>query len=172
VLVVSQLLLRGKGSTHDHSLADFTTQYQQLIRLLSGSKHDIVVLTGDVHFGRIASVPLNASGVRLIEVVASPLSNLTGIYSVSTSASDTKPSSFPPIPVPGVSKQTISYHRAADHLGKHVPDYLKTRTHEHFVTVGFNKKGAKVAMAVDAWRVRNSGKTPGRAYPRWSTELR
>jgi hypothetical protein len=171
VLVVSQLILRGKGTTHDHSLADFTTQYQQLIRLLSNSKHDIVVLTGDVHFGRIASVPLNDSGARLIEVVTSPLSNLTGIYSVSTSVPDTKPSSFPPIPVPGVSKQTIAYHRAAGTLGKDLFDYVKSRTHEHFVTIGFNKKGAKIAMAVDGWRVRNDGKAPVRAYQRWTTDL-
>jgi len=172
VLVVSQLVMRGKGSQFDHGLADFTAQYQRLIRALARSQHDILVLTGDVHFGRVASVPLTTSGARLIEVVASPLSNLTGIYSVSTSGPDQKPTSFPPISVPGIAKQTITYHRAADTAAKLIPDYLKTRTHEHFVTIGFNKKTDKVAMAVDAWRVRSDGSTPSRAYARWSTDLR
>lgn len=172
VLVVSQLILRGTGSAHDHGLADFTEEYQKLVCMLAASTHDIVVLTGDVHFGRIASVALNASGARLIEIVSSPLSNLTGIYSVSTAAADEQPGSFPPIPVPGIAKRTITYHRAADSVGNDVPDYLKSRTLEHFVTIGFNKKGDKVAMAVDAWRVRSDGNTPARAYTRWSTELK
>lgn len=172
VLVVSQLVMRGKGSQFDHGLADFTTQYQQLILALAQSQHDIVVLTGDVHFGRVAAVPFTASGARLIEVVASPLSNLTGVYSISTSGPDQKPASFPPIPVPGIAKRAITYHRAAATAEKALLDYLRTRTHEHFVTVGFNKKGTGVAMTVDAWRVRSQGSTRSRAYPRWSTELR
>lgn len=173
VLVLGQLLMRGRGGRNDHNPANYTNQYGRLVRSLSRAGHDIVVFTGDVHFGRIASAPLNGNGKRLIEIVSSPLSNLTGIYSISTSTADRNPSRFPPIGVSGVSQRPIQYHRSAAATGRDLFDYVKARTHEHFVTVDFQKspRGA-VKMSVNAWRARDGqGKLPAKAYAPWSTTL-
>jgi phosphodiesterase/alkaline phosphatase D-like protein len=73
VLVLGQPLLSEKGSKKDWGLPDYQ-QYSQLIKYLKASKHSIVILTGDVHFGRIASCDLRPElGTKLIEVISSPM---------------------------------------------------------------------------------------------------
>lgn len=72
-LVVGQPLFAGKGSIKDWGLADFR-QYSLLIQFLKASQHSIVILTGDVHFGRIAMANLRPElGTKLIEVISSPM---------------------------------------------------------------------------------------------------
>ena len=60
-LVVGQLVFSGragwKGRWMDYGLADFGS-YRRLVEALLSAEHSIVILTGDVHFGRVAvSVP-------------------------------------------------------------------------------------------------------------------
>jgi hypothetical protein len=73
VLVLGQPLLANRGSKADWGLRDYA-QYQELLRVLRRSQHWLVVLTGDVHYGRIASCDLQPqTGARIIEIISSPM---------------------------------------------------------------------------------------------------
>jgi hypothetical protein len=78
VLVVGQPFFEDAhgslGQLKDRGLPDYAEQYQQLRNLLSNSNHTIVILTGDVHFGRFAVATLRPElGTKLYEVISSPL---------------------------------------------------------------------------------------------------
>ncbi len=78
VLVVGQPFFDSPGSTlgriEDCGLPDFTKQYEFLKKYLRNSQHTIVVLTGDVHYGRLAVANLRPElGTKLYEVISSPL---------------------------------------------------------------------------------------------------
>ncbi len=73
ILVIGQPLLAEKGSIKDWGLPDYP-QYAELIKHLRAGRHSIVMLTGDVHFGRIASCDLRPElGTKLIEIISSPM---------------------------------------------------------------------------------------------------
>src|SRR5262249_11205368 len=61
-----------RGAFSDWNLPDFA-QYYDLVRIAGAAAHSLVILTGDVHFGRVAHGQL-PSGAELIEIVSSPLS--------------------------------------------------------------------------------------------------
>jgi len=61
-----------KGHFGDWNLPDFD-QYHRLARILARSVHSLVILTDDVHYGRIARCVL-PSGSELIEIISSPMS--------------------------------------------------------------------------------------------------
>jgi phosphodiesterase/alkaline phosphatase D-like protein len=74
---VGSLIRKGVRATvaghFDKNLPDYV-QYEELIGYIRSSAHSIVVLTGDVHFGRIAHGALRAgSRAKLVEVVSSPM---------------------------------------------------------------------------------------------------
>ncbi len=64
----------------DAELADFTEEYRRLLDALTGARHPVLILTGDVHYGRAtACSPLQGRGSHpLIELVCSPLSLIPG----------------------------------------------------------------------------------------------
>jgi hypothetical protein len=65
----------------DVNLPAYGKQYAQLCRALTAARADIMVLAGDVHFGRVAQVQLvgdGRAGARIVEVVSSPLAQLHG----------------------------------------------------------------------------------------------
>lgn len=167
VLVIPQILLVEKNK-HERNLLSFKKQYSQLITAMASSGHDIVVMSGDVHFGRIAQVKMGANGGRLIEVVSSPLSNLTGLNSLASDKAKTTPKHFPDpnaVDIPGFEPQTVQYDKNYNvHTKKGFPfsAYWKERTHEHFMTISFHKNPASVGMSVQAWRIRqqNSDRLP------------
>jgi phosphodiesterase/alkaline phosphatase D-like protein len=73
VIVLGQALLAEEGDKKDWGLRAYP-EYRQIVDLLKNSEHWIVVLTGDVHFGRMASCPLRLDrGTRLIEIISSPM---------------------------------------------------------------------------------------------------
>jgi len=79
VLVLGQPLFADKGSRLDYGLPDFTNQYNELKRYLRESQHSIVILTGDVHFGRIAVTDLRPElGTKLYELISSPMQVIPG----------------------------------------------------------------------------------------------
>lgn len=79
VLVIGQPFFSNKGSAKDYSLPDFVMQYETLKAHLRRSKHSIVILTGDVHYGRIAWANLRPElGTSLIEVISSPMQVVMG----------------------------------------------------------------------------------------------
>lgn len=75
--LIRSLIRKGLKDTivgyFDKDLPDYT-QYEELIGYIKPSDHSIVVLTGDVHFGRVAHGELRAgSGAKLVEVISSPM---------------------------------------------------------------------------------------------------
>ena len=160
VLVIQQLLLDELGPG-ERNLPSFTEQYARLVEALAASGQDIMVLTGDVHCGRIASVALGKSGATLTEVVSSPLSNLKGLLNgLGAGVAGDSPEYFPPIDVDiaGVSKTKINYPQEfrIGHLpGRHFTNYPIPRTEEHFMTVAFSRStSGEVEVAVRAWKIR------------------
>jgi hypothetical protein len=147
VLVVGQPILQTatgffKGHFGDWNLPDFE-QYADLVRILGRSEHTIVVLTGDVHFGRVARSSLR-SGAELIEIISSPMSlvdeKARGDWTVAPDyfpAEHTTPSS---ISRSGVTTES---------------DFAPTEG--HFLTVEFTKRGPGANVGLRFWPVLKDG---------------
>jgi len=74
VLVLGQPFFENTGSSKDYGLPDFKSQYQRLKQYLRQSKHTIVILTGDVHYGRLSVANLRPElGTKLYEIISSPM---------------------------------------------------------------------------------------------------
>ncbi|MFT5719377.1 MAG: hypothetical protein ACI9T7_003590 [Oleiphilaceae bacterium] len=156
VLVIPQILIVDENK-QERNLRSFKKQYADLLVALASSGHDIVVMSGDVHFGRIAHVKLGENGGRLIEVVSSPMSNLTGLNSFASDTAKATPEYFPDIEIAGLAPQKVEYDKAFNVHTKRGfigSSYWKKRTREHFMTISFNKSADKVNMSVEAWRIR------------------
>lgn len=159
VLVIPQVLLAEKNKL-ERNLLSFKKQYSQLITAMASSGHDIVVMSGDVHFGRIAQVKMGANGGQLIEVVSSPMSNLTGLNSLASDKAKMTPKTFPDpstINIANFEPQPVQYDKNFNvHTKKGFifSSYWKERTREHFMTVSFHKNTGSVGMSVQAWRIR------------------
>ena len=145
----------------ERNLLSFQAQYIELLKAFAHSGHDIVLLTGDVHFGRIATVPLGNYGARLVEVIASPLSNLTGLNGIATSGPKSKPKQFPDpkaVKIEGWNPATVTYDAVFNvktKKGRLLSAYPRERTREHFMTVSFCRlETGAIQLSVDAWRVR------------------
>ncbi|MGQ8367437.1 hypothetical protein [Glaciecola sp. 1036] len=160
VLVIPQILIVEENKT-ERNLLSFKSQYTKLINALADAKRDIVVLSGDVHFGRISSVKIGNHGKKLIEVVASPTSNLTGVNSVATAKPKYDPEYFPDRKARincSWEPEKVEYpeepFRVGTQNGRWFSTYWRPRTKEHFMTIGFRKDGETVKMQVQAWLVR------------------
>ena len=174
MLVIPQPLIVGKNKV-ERNLLSFTQQYRQLVAALGHTGHDIVVLTGDVHFGRISTCKLGPKGGRLIEIISSPLSNLTGLSGISTATPSFKPKKFPHASTmpPGWAPQPVRYDRdfSVDTLKSQLfSGYPRARTKEHFMTVGFSRaSGGKVKLSAQSWHVRERRgpkQLPTKGFPR------
>jgi hypothetical protein len=100
----------------DLNLPAFRPQFQRLVRVLQYAPHDVLVLAGDVHFGRIARVqPFRLDGLdasTLFEVIASPMAQLPGANSAFYPDESEGPRNFPANPrdfVPGVLPAAIEW---------------------------------------------------------------
>ena len=149
VLVLGQTLFAERagwwglaGHIGDWGLPDFD-QYADLVRALFASRHSIVVVTGDVHYGRIASCQL-PSGVELIEVISSPMSLVDPLARGKPKPAATR---FPASAVHGVraaATETVPFEpfRGADN---------------HFLTLEFSQYGRRVRMAAKVWPIASGG---------------
>jgi len=159
VLVMSQVLLDTLSQT-ERNLRSFPAQYQALVQALAVAPHDILLLSGDVHFARLAEVRLAGSGRRLLEIVSSPLSNLTGINSLATATAAAQPAWFPEQQCAGVTPQPVTYHldyRVPVAAGQPCSSYWRDRTKEHFLTLSFQRQAKGVELRVQGWLVREQG---------------
>jgi hypothetical protein len=161
VLVIPQPLIAGHGDKADKNLPDWD-QYAEIIKAIEQGEHDIVVLTGDVHYGRVSQVLVGGSDNKLTEVITSPLSNLSEINGIATSGPDTAVKKFPLVDLEGVKKTPIK------HLAKVTTEskwwdirYPVKRTHEHFMTAEFYRSEAGIKMKVNAWHARVINKRTG-----------
>jgi hypothetical protein len=154
VLVVGQPLFNDKagrlrGTFADWNLSDYS-QYGELARLLAQSRHSIVLLSGDVHYGRIAWCTL-LSGGELIEVISSPMSLVDQLAEGSWAEA---PDLFPPFALSGVVQarvQTLAQETFSPITG-------------HFLTLEFAATGARVRMTVRLWLVGRQGSSPGAGF--------
>ena len=140
VLVLGQPVFTGKtgpsGEYGDWGLADFS-QYDELARWLTSSRHSIVILTGDVHYGRVSRCTL-PSGVELMEVISSPLRLVDWLARGKWSKA---PELFPAFDIPGVPKAAVQTESFA-------------AGDNHFLTLEFSASGTGAKMAVRAWSIR------------------
>lgn len=160
VLVIPQPLIVAPNPL-ERNLLSYRGQYSRLLEALGHSGHDIVVMSGDVHFGRIATTTLGPNGGKLVEVIASPLSNLTFLDGVATSTPELEPGPFPHASVrpSGWSSAPVQCSDASAvsvRNGWLLSAYPRDRTTEHFMTAAFQRNTAGgVSLKVDAWRVRD-----------------
>ena len=167
VLVIPQPLIV-KQNKAERNLRSYGKQYARLLKALGSVSHDVVVLSGDVHFGRIASVPIGTKGARLVEIVASPMSNLTYFNGLAASVATARPRNFPHRDAAknlGWPSRRVDYYKGKGgrgrffvqiRKGRWLSAYPKERTREHFMTVSFcrrpNAKG--IELTANAWLVR------------------
>lgn len=142
VLVVGQpLFAKGAGllgHLFDWGLPDYK-QFSDLVRTLMASRHDIVVLTGDVHYARAARCRL-PSGRDLIEIISSPLALVDERVGRKWKKA---PEKFPAVPVGGVTASDIHHFpSSAEPLAEPFQEHR-----EHFVLLHFSADGAKVRLA-------------------------
>lgn len=136
----------------DWNLPDYD-QFPQLARIISSSKHSLVMLTGDVHYGRVARTTLG-SGLELTEIISSPTSLVDPTVGGKWSG---PPEKYPSFAVSGLSSGTIEVvkeHTLADN---------------HFLTIQFAAAGQQVRMRVMAWPITNPGMSmnPRMVYERF-----
>jgi hypothetical protein len=133
-----------RGNIADWNLPDFA-QYRDLCRVLLSSPQSVMVLTGDVHYGRIASATL-PSGADLVEIIASPMAL------VDRSAGgrwNSAPQRFPAMPLEGIASVAVR------------TDAGWNRFANHFVTLEFNDKAGGVRLRIRAWETEPSGTRGG-----------
>ena len=166
VLVIPQPLIV-KQNKLERNLRSYRTQYSQLLEALGATSHDVVVLSGDVHFGRIASVLIGTKGARLVEIIASPMSNLTYLHGLATSVATDRPEKFPHFAAAndlGWQPRKVNYYKDGGSRGRFfvqvrkgrlLSAYPKDRTREHFMTVSFCRlPNGGIELTADAWLVR------------------
>jgi hypothetical protein len=140
VLVLGQPIFTAeaglKGYVADWGLPDFH-QYRDLVSVLASTPHDIAILTGDVHFGRVASCTL-PGGRRLVELIASPLALVDGLVGGHWKPA---PPVYPTVPVPAVPQVAVT-----------TEGYQEIRNHA--MTVGFTGVGASVRLTATGWPIR------------------
>lgn len=162
VLVLTQSLTDPPQRIGGRKLATFSEQYLALCDAILNANHDLVMLCGDLHYGRVAE-GRNLKGRRLIEVIASPLSNVKGLASLI--ALNTPPAN--PIRLPSDrphnrSTVTLRQHNVVPWESAPLKGYLKRRTEEHFQTLSFHRDDGKLHLNIKAWKVR--GLTDNRPY--------
>ncbi len=180
VLVIPQPLIVQQNNV-ERNLRSYETQYARLLEALGSVSHDVVVLSGDVHFGRIAGVPIGTGGARLVEIIASPMSNLTGLNGLATSVATDRPDRFPHSAAAealGWQPHKVNYYKnggargrffVESEKGRWLSAYPKARTREHVMTVSFCRlpDARGIEMTAHAWLLRQRtkvGNMPVRSF--------
>ncbi len=182
VLVIPQPLIV-EQNTVERNLRSYGTQYARLLEALGSVSHDVVVLSGDVHFGRIASVPIGTRGARLVEIISSPMSNLTGLNGLAASVATDRPNRFPDGTAAGAlgwQSQKVNYYKnggvkgrffVQSREGRWLSAYPRDRTREHVMTVSFCRlpDDRGIEVTAHAWLLRErtkNGNMPVRSFTR------
>jgi hypothetical protein len=149
VLVIGQPLFSKKagfkGRFTDLNLPDYE-QYEELVGILFKTNHSLLVLTGDVHYGRIAHCQLK-QGVYLYEIISSP----TALVNPAVGGDwNPAPDYFPAFAIAraGVSQRIVTTRS----------DYQFTEN--HFLTLSFYKDGADTRVIINRIKIEGSGQLP------------
>jgi len=146
VLVVGQPLLQGKtgflsGTFGDWNLPDFE-QYSALAAIVGGTKHSLIILTGDVHFGRVARSSLQ-SGAELVEIISSPLSL---VDAAAKGKWEKAPQTFPAIPSSASAPASLARSEV-------ITEANFSPTDGHFLTLEFTGRGPGANVSLRYWPV-------------------
>jgi hypothetical protein len=141
-----------RGNLADWGLPDFA-QYDDLVRALTSVQHDVLVVTGDVHFGRVAEAVL-PNGSRLVEIIASPMVLVDDRAGRSWHE---PPSAFParPVPCAPTSAVTVNPYRTIEN---------------HFSILSLWAEGQAVRVDHSGWEIGVDGSLP-RPVPGYSGRL-
>jgi hypothetical protein len=153
VLVIGQPLLQTptgffKGNFGDWNLPDFA-QYPTLARILGASEYSLVLLTGDVHYGRIARTIL-PSGKELIEIISSPMSLIDEAARGEWVAA---PPKFPPVRSAAGASAALAASNVVTEAGF-------SPTEGHFLTLEFTRRGPGAHLRLRFWPVFRGGVPP------------
>jgi len=148
VMVVGQPILQTssgflKGTFTDWNLPDFK-QYGALAQIVAGSRQSLVILTGDVHFGRVARARL-ASDKELVEIISSPMAL------VDEKARGTwieAPGRFPAESASGLTRGDVE------------TDARFKPTSAHFLTLEFTRRGPGANLRLRYWPVLADSSVP------------
>lgn len=148
VMVIGQPILQTsssllKGTFTDWNLPDFK-QYDALARIVGGSPQSLVVLTGDVHFGRVASARL-ASGKELVEIISSPMAL---VDEAAHGKWVEAPERFPAASASGLTRIGVE------------TDELFNPTNEHFLTLEFTRRGPGANLRLRYWPILADASVP------------
>ena len=180
VLVIPQPLIV-EQNPFERNLRSYGTQYARLLEALGSVSHDVVVLSGDVHFGRITSVPIGTKGARLVEIISSPMANLTGLNGLATSVATDRPDRFPDGTAArglGWQPRKVNYYKnggagsrffVQSRKGRLLSAYPRDRTREHVMTVSFCRHAGGIEVTANAWLLRQrtkAGDLPVRSFTR------
>lgn len=161
MLVIPQPLIADKGDDNDSNLPDWE-QYKKLLTAIHNGDHDIVVLTGDVHYGRVSQVQIGNSGNKLIEVITSPISNLSELDGIAAATPKKPRKKFPFINIPEITKTKITNLGVVSTEQKWWDlRFPVRRTTEHFMTIEFTRDANKIKMNIHAWEARKTDKKTG-----------
>jgi hypothetical protein len=147
ILVVGQPVFEKKtgisGNIADWNLPDFD-QYGRLSRALLNAPQSVVVLTGDVHYGRVARV-VTHRGAEIVEIIASPTSLVTGGGKREWHEA---PGEFPADATPGAASRAIetvnTWQRAAD----------------HFLVIEVSQQGGRLRLRVNSRETNPDAQSP------------
>jgi hypothetical protein len=158
VLVVGQPIFNKpagwfSGRLEDRALSNYKNQYPDLVRALFKSQHSILILTGDVHYGRVASCELRSSPqpIELIEIIASPSSLVSPI---TTGKPEDAPPLFPPESINGVVQSVTRTHYKTP--TRSIMLSQKEVSEDHFATLHFTNRAGRIRVQVRYWFPKNS----------------
>lgn len=128
------------GSTFfDKTLANYD-QYKDLSEVLSETKRPIVILTGDVHYARLAQCRL-PSMVSIYEVISSPTALVDRSAGLDWKAA---PPKFPATQI-GLTPMSIQTRSNFEH------------SQDHFLTLGFYRQGDGIMLKIKLFEITNDG---------------
>jgi len=166
VIVLTQPLTEPPGGLNNRKMANYNEQYQALCQAILDAEHDLVIASGDAHYGRVAQAR-NRKGRQLIQVIASPLSNVNGPASFVAlktapdhpihmpAQGDDNPVRFDPVQVVPLARRSF------------LQRYWKDRTREHFQTLTFHRDNG-LHLRVQGWPVRDPDRDARPASFNWT----
>lgn len=148
VLVVGQPIFDQPASAlgamfADRTLPNYEDQYPPLVRSLLSARHSVLVLTGDVHYGRVASTMRLSGNPEIFEVIASPAAVVFGPPENTSAA----PEMFPAKSSGGAQVPARTFPESE-------------RAGDNFATLGFTEASGIVRVTVRLWYVREPAREP------------
>lgn len=142
VLVLGQPVLTEPASRIGGTFADWSLpnypEYAPISEALARCRHSVLILTGDVHYPRIARVNRHDGRLQLLEVIASPLALVSGNHG----APKPPPGKFRQLPVTRLEPDSSS---------------------DNFALLQFTEASARVSVRIRHYRIPG-GWTPSQEF--------